>query len=81
MTIICLQDIFYLYKNETRDELTDEELLHFMKEQFETICFWDLDDLEGTCLDIFSQAVRVGYTSFLPTDSKTPKRKTPRPHI
>ena len=34
-TIIRLQEIFYLYKNEMHDEITDDELLHLMKEQFE----------------------------------------------
>lgn len=60
-TIIRLQEIFYLYKNEMQDEITDDELLHFMKEQFETICFGDLDYLEGTCLSNFAQAIRAGY--------------------
>ena len=49
-TIIRLQEIFYLYKNEMQDEITDDELLHLMKEQFENLCFGDLDYLEGTCL-------------------------------
>ncbi len=48
-----LQEIFFLYKNEMLDEISDEELLNFMKEQFETVCFGDFDYLEGTCLDIF----------------------------
>lgn len=60
-TIIRLQEIFYMYKNEMLDEITDEELLHFMKEQFETLCFGDLDYLEGTCLNNFAQAIRAGY--------------------
>lgn len=60
-TIMRLQDIFYLYKNEMLDEITDDELLHFMREQFETVCSGDLDYLEGTCLDIFAQAIRAGY--------------------
>ena len=60
-TIIRLQEIFYLYKNEMQDEITDDELLHFMKEQFETICFGDLDYLEGTCLSNFAQVIRAGY--------------------
>lgn len=34
-TLIGLQEIFYLYKNEMQDEISDDELLHFMKEQFE----------------------------------------------
>ena len=42
-TIIRLQEIFYLYKNEMNDEITDDELIHLMKEQYERICFGDLD--------------------------------------
>ena len=41
--------------------ITDDELLHLMKEQFELLCFGDLDYLEGTCLADFAQAVRAGY--------------------
>lgn len=63
-TLIRLQEIFYLYKNEMQDEITDAELLHFMKEQFENICYGDLDYLEGTCLNIFSQAIRAGYREY-----------------
>lgn len=63
-TLIRLQEIFYLYKNEMMDEISDDELLHFMKEQFEDICFGDLDYLEGTCLNNFSQAVRAGYRGY-----------------
>lgn len=59
-TIIRLQDIFYLYKNETLDDISDDDLLHFMKEQFETVCYGDLDYLEETCLNNFAQAVRAG---------------------
>ena len=43
------------------DEITDEELLHFMREQFDTVCYGDLDYLEETCLEVFAQAVRAGY--------------------
>lgn len=64
-TVIRLQEIFYLYKNEMQDEITDDELLHLMKEQFETICFGDLDYLEGTCLSNFSQAIRAGYRGYM----------------
>lgn len=63
-TIVRLQEIFYLYKNEMQDEITDDELLHLMKEQFEQLCFGDLDYLEGTCLAQFSQAVRAGYDGY-----------------
>lgn len=63
-TLIRLQEIFYLYKNEMHDEISDEELLHFMKEQFEEVCFGDLGYLEGTCLQIFAEAVRAGYRGY-----------------
>ena len=63
-TILRLQEIFYLYKNEMQDEITDDELLHFMKEQFEGVCFGDLEYLEGTCLEIFAQAIRTGYRGY-----------------
>ena len=63
-TLLRLQEIFYLYKNEMLDEISDSELLHFMKEQFESICFGDLDYLEGTCLSNFAQAVRAGDSGY-----------------
>ena len=63
-TLARLQEIFFHYKNEMMDEISDDELLHFMKEQFETICEGDLDYLEGTCLNIFAQAVRAGYDGY-----------------
>ncbi len=63
-TLIRLQDIFFLYKNEMLDEITDDELLEFMKEQFEGVCCGDPDYLEGTCLDLFAQAIRAGYSGY-----------------
>lgn len=67
-TIIRLQEIFYLYKNEMQDEITDDELLHLMKEQFELLCFGDLEYLESTCLANFSRAIRAGYEGYKGSD-------------
>lgn len=67
-TMLRLQEIFYLYKNEMQDEITDDELLHFMREQFDEVCFGDVDYLEGTCLDIFAQAIRAGYRGYKESD-------------
>lgn len=53
-----LQDIFYTYKNETQDELSDDELLKFMKRQYEEICFGDLEYLRNTCLERYARAIR-----------------------
>lgn len=66
-TLIELQEIFFLYQNEMQDALTDDELLTFMREQFEKVCFGDLDYLRDTCLNIFAQAVRAGYTGYQKT--------------
>ena len=69
-TVVRLQEIFYLFKNESMDLLTDDELLEFMREQFEQTCFGDLDYLESTCPENFSQAVRAGYRGYQKTQGR-----------
>ena len=61
-TLIRLQEIFFMFKNEMQDEITDDELLHLMREQFDELCFGDLDYLETTCLENFAQAVRAALS-------------------
>lgn len=68
--IIRLQEIFFHYKNETNDELTDEELLTIMREQFDESCYGDLDLLEGTILELFAEAVRRGYRGYIGSGGK-----------
>jgi len=63
-TMERLQDIFYEFKNETGDKLSDDELLNFMKEQFETVCMGDVSYLEDTCLPRFAFLVRDGYGGY-----------------
>ena len=60
-TIARLQEIFYTFKNETLDEITDDELIQLMKEQYEMQCHGDLDYLESTCLSDFARVIRAGY--------------------
>ena len=74
-TLTRLQEIFFMYKNEMEDEMTDDELLNFMKEQFETVCYGDLDYLEGNCLEIFGEAVRTGYRDYCRTEGRGEFRK------
>ncbi|MGN0136934.1 DUF6323 family protein [Anaerotignum sp.] len=57
-TLAELQDIFYEYKNESLDLLTDSELLSFMAQQFESVCFGDVEYLRSTCLERFCRAIR-----------------------
>lgn len=67
-TVIRLQEIFFTFKNETMDQLSDDELLHFMREQFDGVCSGDIDYLEETVLPTFAQAVRNGYDGYKATD-------------
>lgn len=60
-----LQEIFYLYKNESLDEVSDDELIELMKEHFDGDCQGSLDFLEETCLESFARSVREGTTRFM----------------
>lgn len=64
-TIGRLLDIFYEYKNESMDALTDEELLSFMQEAFNGECQGSVDYLEETILEKIARDIRVGGERFL----------------
>ncbi|OYO51521.1 hypothetical protein C8E03_11811 [Lachnotalea glycerini] len=64
-TLEGLQEIFYIYKNEALDEVTDDELLSYMKECFNGKCQGDLDYLEGSCLDAFCRKIRSEGIGFI----------------
>lgn len=59
-TIEVLQEIFYLCKNESLDELSDDEIIEFMRGHFEGKCQGDLDYLEQICLEDLCRSVRSG---------------------
>lgn len=70
-TLEELQEIFYFFKNETCGKMTDDELIDFMREQFETSCYGDLEYLRSTCLERFARKIRSGYQStarYIPRD-------------
>lgn len=64
-TMSSLQEIFYLYKNESLDELNDDELIEFMVREFNTVCQGSLDYLEDTSLEKFARKVRGGSLGFM----------------
>lgn len=49
-TLYDLIDIFYEYKNETMELLTDDELISFMKKSFDGIAQGDVEYLSGTIM-------------------------------
>lgn len=63
-TLVSLQEIFYLFKNESMDFLDDDELIAFMREQFEGICYGSLEYLSETCMERFTRAIRSGYRGY-----------------
>ena len=49
-TLYELIEMFYEYKNETKDLITDDELIEFMKKSFDGICQGNLEYLSGTVM-------------------------------
>ena len=64
-TLARLQDIFYLYKNESMDELTDDELIDVMREVFDGECQGSLEYLEETFLEKFAREIRCNTRKFI----------------
>ena len=64
-TIMGLQEIFYLYKNESMDEVTDDELISYMREAFDGVCLGSLEHLEDTCLEEFARNIRKQTQKFI----------------
>lgn len=69
-TIGRLQGIFYLYKNESMDEVTDDELIEYMHKCFEEECQGSLEFLEDTCLEEFARNIREKTHKFIGRYSK-----------
>ena len=57
-TLLALQDAFYYFKNESLDALTDDELIAFMKEQFDGECEGSVEYLTGTLLEDLCRDIR-----------------------
>jgi hypothetical protein len=60
-TLHELTEIFYFYKNETLDILSDDELIKFMKEKFDGVCQGSLEFLQGTVLEGMARSLRSGH--------------------
>ncbi|KJR49459.1 hypothetical protein UF75_0013 [Desulfosporosinus sp. I2] len=60
-TIHELIEIFYYYKNETLDLMSDDELIKFMKSCFDGKCQGSLDMLKWRELEKMAFGIRCGY--------------------
>jgi len=57
-----LQDIFYYFKNESGDTLSDDELIEAMKSVFDGKAQGSLEYLAGTALENLCRVIRGGET-------------------
>ncbi len=60
-TLHELIEIFYFYKNETLDLISDDDLIKFMKDFFDGQCQGSLELLAGRELDKIARNLRYGY--------------------
>ena len=63
-TINELVEIFYNYKNETLDYISDDELIEIMKEFFDNYCQGSLELLEGKVLYKIADNIRNGVKDY-----------------
>lgn len=59
-----LIEIFYDAKNETRDLISDDDLIDFMKDAFENRCFGSLELLYGRELNTLADNLRRGVRDY-----------------
>lgn len=69
-TINELIEIFYNYKSETLDYISDDELIEIMKEKFDTYCQGSLELLEGKALYRIAENIRNGFKDYTNLDNE-----------
>ncbi len=60
-TVHELLEIFYYYKNETIDLMSDDDLIKYMKNAFDGICQGSIELLSGRELYKLARNMRYGY--------------------
>ncbi|MEG0771297.1 MAG: DUF6323 family protein [Clostridia bacterium] len=59
-TLNNLVELFFYYKNETNDLMSDDELIEFMSKEFEGKAFGSIDKLRDDCLEKLVQNLKNG---------------------
>lgn len=62
-TLRELVEMFYYYKNETLDLVSDDDLIKFMEKAFNGVCQGSLELLSNRELANMAHNIRFGYTS------------------
>ncbi|MDQ7095386.1 DUF6323 family protein [Desulfosporosinus sp. PR] len=63
-TLNELLETFYYFKNETLDEISDDELIALMKHYFDQRCRGSLELLQNRELEILARNVRYGLRNY-----------------
>lgn len=63
-TLNDLLDIFYYFKNETLDEVSDDELIALMKDYYDHLCQGSVELLQNRELEIMARNVRYGVFDY-----------------
>jgi hypothetical protein len=63
-----LTEIFYHYKNETLELISDDDLIDEMKTLFDEFCQGSLDQLRGRALEDLANHLKNGHTRDLDSD-------------
>lgn len=63
-TLEELQDIFYFFKGEALEQISDDELIEFMKEYFDGQCQGSIEYLSNTNLEELCRDTRYGFDRF-----------------
>ena len=69
-TINELIEIFYNYKNETLDYISDDELIEIMEDKFNNYCQGSLELLEGKVLYKIADNIRNGVKDYTNIDEE-----------
>lgn len=63
LTLMELQEVFYYMKNETEDQISDDELIEIIKDFFENCCRGSVELLQGREIETFARNQRIQYQS------------------
>lgn len=63
-TVTALQDIFYHFKNESLEELSDDELIKSMRKYFDNQCNGSLEYLTTTALENYCRDIRYAKNEY-----------------
>lgn len=67
-TLMELQECFYHFKNESLENLTDDELIQLMKRFFEDVCQGSIEFLQTSMLENYCRDMRYGTKDYRTID-------------